>query len=120
MTDLPQAPGEAQRVQFHYLKSPQFRTVTAEGFFGSVTPHGKIYMAPYTERGALPRVIWQAVSPHGELGEVLEVETRGGVVRELEVGIIIDRDDAVRFRDWLSNKILELDAAMAERKPTGA
>lgn len=103
------------KVQIHYLKSQLFRVIHAEGLLGSPSPHGKIFFALFNERSAIPRNMTHLVKSDGSLGEILEVESRGGIVREMEVGVIMDLEDAVRVRDWLSVRITELEEASKKR-----
>src|SRR6185369_2748469 len=111
MTDPASEPPspEKQRVQVHYVKSNNFRVIACEGAIGSVSPHGKIFFTLYNERAAIPRSMTHTLDQQGALGPMESTETRGGIVREMEVGIIVDRDDAARLRDWLSAKIDQLD-----------
>jgi hypothetical protein len=99
------------KVQIHYLKSQLFRVIHGEGVLGSISPHGKIFFVLFNERTAIPRNMTHLVNSDGTLGETLEVDSRGGIVREMEVGVLMDLDDAVRVRDWLSARITDLQEA---------
>lgn len=100
-------------VQFSYIKGNLFRVVHADGVIGSVTPRAQVFMSIYSERAAIPRTLVHELSNEGGegLGRVVHTETRGGYVRELEVGIMVDRETAVGLRDWLSARIRELEEA---------
>jgi hypothetical protein len=110
-------PVEGQKVKFHYIKSNLFRVVSGEGAIGSVSPHGKIFFALYHERAAIPTGLTHFVSESGELGEISETETRGGIVRELEVGVLMDLADAIQLRDWLGSRISELQDVFDKHGP---
>jgi hypothetical protein len=112
----PKPPASATKVQIHYIKSNLFRVISGEGVIGSLSPHGNIFFSVFNERVSLPRAMTHLVSNNGELGETLEIDTRGGVVREMEVGVIMNLEDATRFRDWLTVKISELEEATKARK----
>ena len=50
MSDTP-TPGE---LRFDYIKGNHFRVVHADGVFGGVTHHGKVWATVWSERGAIP------------------------------------------------------------------
>ena len=43
------------QMRFFYLKNPAFRVVHVDGAVGGVTPRGRIPMAVYSERPAIPQ-----------------------------------------------------------------
>ena len=96
-----------ENVKFHYLKSTHFRTIHADGAIGSVTPRGHIHMAIYNERHAIPREMVQEIKPDGTLGEVIQSETvvREGIVREMEVDVLMNVEVAKGVINWLEDKI---------------
>ena len=109
------SPGST-KIQLHYIKSNHFRVINGEGIIGSLSPHGKIFFVFFNERGAIPRSMTHLLSKDGHLGETLETETRGGIVREMEFGVFMNLEDAILFRDWLDRKIEELSEAVKARK----
>ena len=48
---------DRETLDINYLKSPHFREVTSDGIVGGPTPMGKIWLAFFTERFALPRIV---------------------------------------------------------------
>jgi hypothetical protein len=42
------------------------------------------------------------------------MESKTGIVREMEVAVMMDRGAAASFRDWLTSKIDELDQLTKE------
>ena len=44
-----------EQLEFHYIKSNQFRVIHVDGGIGSITPKGFIHFALYSERLAIPR-----------------------------------------------------------------
>jgi hypothetical protein len=95
-------------IQFHYIKGNHFRTIRTSGAIGSVTPAGHIHCALYNERPAIPRTTQHEVDADGQLvGEPIVVDGRSGLVRELEVDLILSLETAESLRDWLSDRIAE-------------
>lgn len=94
-------------VKFHYLKATQFRTIHADGVIGNVTPRGNIHMAMYSERPAIPREMVHKINPDGTLGEIDEKETivREGIVREMEVDVLMNIEIARSIKNWLEDQI---------------
>jgi hypothetical protein len=114
MAETPTDGESTASVRFHYIKSNFFRVVHMDGCIGGVTPPGFIHGAVYSERPAIPQLTEHEVrvdpANHADtLGPGKVIEGRAGFVRELEVDLIISRNQAVAFRDWLDAKIKELD-----------
>ena len=108
MTDESKSAGPTTpTVTFDYIKGVNFRPVRADGVIGGVTPNGHIHMALYSERAAIPRRTLIEVTGDGQLGETREVETRGSVVREMEVDIFLDLRTAESIYTWLGERIKE-------------
>jgi hypothetical protein len=111
------------KLQFHYLKSTGYRETACHGVIGGVTPQKKIWMAFFAERGPIPRVVeFEIEAPEGEASVAFNeaaakpshVESRAGIVREVEFSAYLDLDTATRLQAWLGDRIAELDA-----KPEG-
>jgi hypothetical protein len=104
-------------VQFHYLKSSAFRVVHADGVFGGVSPGGFIFMSLFSERPPIPDTTTHEVKD-GRIGDELTEEriSRNGIVRELEVGVVLDLRTAAALHDWLAQKIELLTEAQKKSK----
>jgi hypothetical protein len=105
------------KLQFHYVKSPEYRETACHGALGGVTPQKKIWMALFSERKAIPRVVeFHIPVPQGEEAVAFDessavpdhVEQRHGVVRHVELTTYIDLDVAIRLHRWLGQRIAEL------------
>lgn len=98
-------------VQFHYNKSNAFRVVHGDGVWGGVTPRGGISMSFFSERGPIPKSLRYALSADGNLGEIEESDSKGGIVREVEVTVMIDLDVARSLVSWLEDHIKKAETA---------
>ena len=97
-----------EQVTFHYVKSNSFRVVHCDGIIGGLTPQGYLNFAMYSERVAIPQTRTHELTPEGKLREPAVKEiTRGGVVRELEVDAVMNIQQMIAFRDWLTERIDE-------------
>lgn len=105
------------QVAFHYIKSNGFRTLHGDGIIGSVTPRGLIHFAVYTERPAIPQIVVHEVDSQGKVGNVVGSPMgRDGIVRELEVDIVLDLRTAQSFREWLDTRLEEAEKMHAALK----
>ncbi len=105
-------------IRFHYIKGNQFRVIHADGAHGGVTPRGWIEMNFYSERGPIPQVTVHHLQADGTIsGEILsERIQRDGLVREVDVGVILDLAAAESLQSWLATKITQLKELREDTK----
>jgi hypothetical protein len=98
---------ERPSIKFHYLKSPSYSTVHADGVVGSLTPSGGLHVAFFVERPAIPTEVAQFVNPDGSLGEEVPESRLGrtGLAREMQVDVVMSADTAGRLLEWLQGQI---------------
>lgn len=101
------------KLHFHFVRSSAFRVVYAEGAFGGVSPKGAIRMAFFNERQPIPdEVVHEAVEATGGFAIGTEIPGsrvgKAGIVRELEVDVVMNVETAVAVHAWLGKKIEEL------------
>jgi hypothetical protein len=101
-------------VKFHYIKGNFFRVIHADGAIGGTTPSRSIFLSLFSERGALPKVIEQAINADGSLGVEVGRETKDGVVREIEVGVMLNARAAKGIAEWLLKQAEILEASEPE------
>ena len=102
--------------EFHYVKSNNFRVVFSDGVWGGTTPRGYITMSFFSERAPIPKKLIHKITPDGKLGEESTQESLHGIIREVDVEVLMDLDMAKSFRQWLDEKILFLEKQMEKRK----
>lgn len=119
MSDNGDNNGLPDSVTFHYIKSPQFREIFAEGMFGGVTPRGYISVALYKERFPIPISITNAFDEQGILNDEVKRNGKEGVVRLVEANVYFDRAAAASLVEWLQEKIKELDTLRAQAEAKG-
>lgn len=115
MSDQSSDTDDQTHLRFHYIKSNFFRVVYAEGAYGGISPRRQVVFSLYNERQAIPRVSSRRfvrvsetdLRPEGE--EEIE-DTRGGVVREVEVEVVMSLRAALEFHEWLGGKIEQLQS----------
>jgi hypothetical protein len=128
MADETGKAAEPVRLQFHYIKGPSYHEVACHGAIGGPTPQNKIWMALFSERYPLPRVVeFQVASPaEGSSTTVsfdersampTHIETRSGIIRHVEFSTYFDLETAERLRDWLNTQIAQLSEHKNDAKP---
>lgn len=95
-------------IALHYLKTNNYRTFHVDGVFGGPTPRGDIYMELFTERAPTPRVVFHQLKEDFSLGEEISRESKEGVIREVEAGIVMNLHTAEIVNKWLSEKIKKM------------
>jgi hypothetical protein len=105
-----------QQIEYHYQKTPDYRTVHADGAHGGATARGYLAVTFYNERASIPRkgVRDVSVAENGEpaLSKERVTETLGGIMRQLEVTVMLDINAARELALWLPRKVSELEEFM--------
>lgn len=101
--------GRSPGIEFHYIKSYQFRVIHCDGVIGSVTPRGYAHLAFYNERVAIPRLGLRRFGDDDTLQKEEYVEGRRGIVREIEVDVLLDKLTTRELRDWLNRRLEEFE-----------
>ena len=104
-------------IKFHYIKGNFFRVIHADGAIGGITPSRDIFVSLFSERAALPKMIEQTVKLDGSLGDEVAREGKDGIVREVEVGIVLSLNAAQLIADWLHNQVKVLKESRPEQAP---
>lgn len=99
------------QVEFHYVKSGLFRVVHVDGAWGGATPRGHITMSVFSERGPIPQRLVHKINEDGTLGEQVSSVSKTGIIREVEVELVMDLEAARSIGDWLTKNIITLTAA---------
>lgn len=92
-------------IKFNYQKTHEYRNHHVDGAFGGLTPRGYTNMLFYSERNVLPKVVEMEIDKSGKLGKTIDIESKEGVIREVETGITIDLGTAISIKDWLIQMI---------------
>lgn len=101
-------------MKFHLMKGNFFRVIHADGAIGGITPSREIFLSLFSERGAIPTLIEQAVNADGSLGKEISRESKEGIVREIEVGVVLSSRAAKGIAEWLTRQAQILDASEPE------
>lgn len=113
-TDQKRDTAPPKELSVHYIKSAGYSSCHVDGFFGGITPSGKLHVAPFVQRQVIPQIIVHEVDGGKGLGKEIRREGRQGITREIQTGLIMDFEVAKTFRDWLNDKIGEFERLQAE------
>jgi len=104
----PQPPKPDDAIRFYFEKGNFFRVIHADGAHGGLTPDGQyITMNLYNERQPIPK--HQDYIPSGErLVAVEPPYKRDGIIREVEVSVVMNLETATVLNQWLADKIQSL------------
>jgi hypothetical protein len=99
------------RLKFDYIKSNFFRVVHADGVYGGPSPHRELCLTFFNERFPIPKSSIYNIAPTGELQDELQSErdARTGIVREVEIAVMMDLSVAKSLALWLADKIAEIE-----------
>lgn len=96
-------------IQFHSIKSNGFRVVHGDGVWGGTTPRGYISMSFFSERHPIPGELIHKTKPNGTLDREIGQEAREGIIREVEVEVVVDLETAKSLIPWLQGHITALE-----------
>ena len=77
-------------ITFHYLKGNSFRVIHVDGALGGRTPQGCVTITTFSERPAIPRETSHNIQSDGTLSKEYQEVTRGGIVREMDVDLMMN------------------------------
>jgi hypothetical protein len=98
-------PEVPKSIKFHYIKSTQFRVIHAEGAIGGITPTRDVFISLFNERAALPQMTEFTVSAEGTLGAEIAREGKRGLVREMEVAVLLSATAAKNLAQYLIDQV---------------
>lgn len=99
-------------IDFHYIKTDNYRTFHVDGAFGGPTPNGQIYISLFIERAPIPEIVRHKINADGTISEEVSRIGKKGVVRETEAGLIMSLEVAKILQNWLNQKIIEAETKL--------
>lgn len=110
---------ESHKLELHYIKGNEYRTNYVTGFYGGITHQNKFHLSYYLERPPLPRTgdLTFTTDEKGNLkGKTKETpkDSKSGIVRETQGGLIMDIGTAKTLRDWITKHINDYESTKME------
>ena len=101
--------GAPHTADFHFIKSSAFRVVHCDGVWGGIAPTGLVHVSIFSERAPIPTRVTHALTEQGTLGPEIARQVDSGLLREVEVDVVMNIEVAKLVRDWLGARIKEFD-----------
>lgn len=92
-------------VVFEYQLSPSYRVVAANGAHGGVTGRGDLRFDLFVESPTVPDEVVHSVTPDGLGPETGRSPEGRRITRELQVGVVMQLDQAKSFARWLLERV---------------
>lgn len=103
---------ELKEFAIAYQKPVDYKVLPVNGCFGGLGPRGGMVVHFFLEMLPLPKVVVHEITHDGKLGREKgrQVDT-GQLVRQLQVGIVLDPGQAEDIAKWMLGKVDELKKA---------
>lgn len=89
-------------VPVHYVRSPHFRTMHADGVLGGIMPSGRaMNIVFYSERIPFPQEETYDVGLEGKMSKPRVRKGPKGIFREIEIAVVLDYEAAKALMLWL-------------------
>ena len=102
LSDDPENPPEIL-----YIKSTGYRVIHCDGALGAITRQGILSMALYSERIRLPDKSVLEFDSEQQTVKERAVGKHRGIVREIEVQVMLSLESADAMRAWLEERVNE-------------
>ncbi|MGI4944418.1 MAG: hypothetical protein ACRYHQ_28315 [Janthinobacterium lividum] len=103
----PDSAQDSERVTVDYIKGTQFRTIHPDGAISALNAQGRIEIAFFCERRAIPNRVVHKLNEDGSLGDILEVQTRGSVIRDIDTVVALQPDIALDLARFIMSQFQE-------------
>lgn len=95
-----------KKVKFIHRWPPDYKIYPANGLWGGVTARGDLLVHFFVEHVVVPKEQIQMVKDDGTLAPPeREVGKEPEVARDMQVGIMMNREQAVSTANWILDKI---------------
>lgn len=100
-------------LEFNYQKSPHYRAIHVDGFYGGPTPRGLMCVSFFNERQVIPRRVQRRIISESDglvvAGQEEVVESLDGILRHLETTVFMDVNAARDFFTWFEGHLRTLE-----------
>ncbi|MCE7072017.1 hypothetical protein LZG74_17000 [Dyadobacter sp. CY327] len=107
-------------IEAHFIKSADFKTVQITGVWGGVMGNGMLNVNLFTERVPIPQKIIFDIDPVTQVAREKHKDGKTGIVREVQMGVLMDYPTAKSFYEFFGNWIKEQELMIHGRKNTDA
>lgn len=101
----------------HFVKNNDFKTVQASGVYGGLTHSGLVNMVVITDRIPLPNSITLEIDDEtGNVAREINRDAKDGIMREFQIGILMDLETTKETIKWLSSQVESLESLISKRQ----
>ena len=94
-----------RELTFHFTKAPDYRIFAANGVHGGVTGRGDFKFDLFVESPQLPDTVTHSITPDGLGPETGREPAQADIVRESQVGVVMQVEQARSFAHWILERI---------------
>jgi hypothetical protein len=95
---------------FKYVRSSEYRVVAVNGAHGGITGRGDFRIDLFLESGAIPTTITHSLTPDGLGPEIGRDPPPPDIVRELQVAVVLQLDQAKSLAHWILENLRQFEA----------
>lgn len=101
---------KAKKIRFIHNKPQDYRIYPVNGVWGGISGRGDLICNFFVEHHEVPKEEVHSLKEDGSLGP-LEKKPREEVrvIRDLQVGILVNREQAVSIANWILEKVKEYE-----------
>lgn len=98
-----------KKVKFVYYTPEDYKIYPVNGAWGGPTARNDIIVNFFVERQEMPREEVHSIGENGSLGPIeKEQKEEVQIARELQVGIVLNPDQALDIAEWLKKNVDQL------------
>ena len=110
----------ASQLEFHFVRSSAFRVICADGAWFAPDATGTIHITFFNEHGPVPDKVVVNVDEQGTFIDEAERVTKAGVIRELEVDVVMSFIHAAQFHTTLGQNLKSMQEIINQTIPEEA
>lgn len=110
-------PKTIKEITFHHIKSDGFKTVFITGATGGATVNSLINMNLYTDRTVIPSELTFEIDNNVKLGKEIKRVSKQGVIRDVQVGVLMDLEVAKNLIKFLNDQIAFIESNKLKKNP---
>ena len=107
-SDLP------QEVEFFFEYDPGYRSIPSNGVWGGLTPRGDFRLDFFVEGVGIPERVTNVLE-EGHLGKEVKRDPKRTLVRRMEVGVLMSREQAKSLAEFIDEKLKEFQEKVDKR-----
>jgi hypothetical protein len=94
-----------KELKFVYTRASDYRVVASNGVQGGVTGRGDFRFDLFLESAETPNSVTHSITPDGLGPEIDRDPGRPDIIRELQMGVVMQVDQAKSFAHWILERV---------------